>query len=63
MLLDKVGQGETAIDYATGALVNAQVRTGMVLGVAMCTSALHLHPRLHPPALCVHTHACTCAGP
>lgn len=25
MLLDKVGQAEAAVDYATGALVNAQV--------------------------------------
>lgn len=32
VLLDKVGQAEAAVDYATGALVNAQVGYPKTLG-------------------------------
>jgi len=31
MLMDQVGQGEAAVDYATGALVNAQVSASLGL--------------------------------
>lgn len=42
VLLDKVGQAEAAVDYATGALVNAQVGHGAWLGCwgAACGNAV-----------------------
>ncbi|KAL4432400.1 hypothetical protein ABPG77_001699 [Micractinium sp. CCAP 211/92] len=44
VLMDKVGQGEAAVDYATGALVNAQTLAGIMMGQQRSTS----HPILEP---------------
>lgn len=44
VLMDKVGQGEAAVDYATGALVNAQTLAGIMQGQQRATS----HPILEP---------------
>ncbi|KAL4430714.1 hypothetical protein ABPG75_005970 [Micractinium tetrahymenae] len=44
VLMDKVGQGEAAVDYATGALVNAQTLAGIMMGQQRSTT----HPILEP---------------
>jgi hypothetical protein len=44
VLLDKVGQAEAAVDYATGALVNAQTLAGIMSGQQRTTQ----HPILEP---------------
>ncbi|KAI7836105.1 hypothetical protein COHA_010007 [Chlorella ohadii] len=44
VLLDKVGQAEAAVDYATGALVNAQTLAGIMSGQQRATQ----HPILEP---------------
>lgn len=74
VLLDKVGQAEAAVDYATGALVNAQVGSGAWLGCwgAACGNAggaaWGLHPLrivlhvAHPPPACLQTLAGIMSG-